>query len=119
MDTAGTYDIGAPRRRPRRERLQTTSLIHPATTKQAQHSKMKDTVMKTKHNILSKISLSVGLAVALAFASGCATNTGTTGQMRPIWIPPGTCEGNRGGASANKQPREFETMRRIKRRDES
>ena len=29
---------------------------------------MKDTVMKTKHNILSKISLSSGLAVALAFA---------------------------------------------------
>lgn len=29
---------------------------------------MKDTVMKTKHNLLSKISLSPGLAVALAFA---------------------------------------------------
>ena len=29
---------------------------------------MKDTVMKTKHNLLSKISLSLGFAVALAFA---------------------------------------------------
>lgn len=29
---------------------------------------MKDTVMKTKHNMLSKMSLSSGLAVALAFA---------------------------------------------------
>ena len=28
---------------------------------------MKDTVMKTKHNILSRISLSSGLAIALAF----------------------------------------------------
>jgi hypothetical protein len=28
---------------------------------------MKDTVMKTKHNILNKISLGSGLAIALAF----------------------------------------------------
>src|ERR1035437_8115563 len=30
---------------------------------------MKDTVMKTEHNILSKISLSSGLAIAVAFAT--------------------------------------------------
>jgi hypothetical protein len=40
--------------------------------------------MKTKHNLLSKISLSLGLAVALAFASGCATNTSTGDQMKPM-----------------------------------
>ena len=36
--------------------------------KQTQHNEMKDTVMKTKHNLLSKISLGLGLAVVLAFA---------------------------------------------------
>jgi hypothetical protein len=45
---------------------------------------MKDTAIKTKHSILSKISLSLGLAVALAFASGCATNTSTSDQMKPM-----------------------------------
>ena len=40
--------------------------------------------MKTKHNHLRKISLSLGLAVALAFASGCATNTTTGDQMKPM-----------------------------------
>ena len=40
--------------------------------------------MKTKHNLLSKIGLSLGLAVALAFASGCATNTSTADQMQPM-----------------------------------
>ena len=40
--------------------------------------------MKTKHNILGKIILSSGLVVALAFASGCATNTSTADQMRPM-----------------------------------
>ncbi len=40
--------------------------------------------MKTKNNILSKISLISGLAVALAFASGCATNTSTSDQMKPM-----------------------------------
>ena len=46
--------------------------------------KMKDTVMRTKHNILVRISLCLGLAVALAFASGCATTPGTGGQMKPM-----------------------------------
>lgn len=40
--------------------------------------------MKTKHNILGKIIFSSGLVFALAFASGCATNTSTTDQMRPM-----------------------------------
>ena len=40
--------------------------------------------MKTKHNMLRNIRLSLGLAVALAFASGCATNTSTGGQMKPM-----------------------------------
>ena len=38
--------------------------------------------MKTKHNLLTKISLCLGLAVAFAFASGCSTNTG--GGMPPM-----------------------------------
>jgi len=45
---------------------------------------MKATVMKTKHSILRKISLCLGLAVALAFASGCATNTSTGDGMKPM-----------------------------------
>ena len=45
---------------------------------------MKATVMKMKHNLLTKISLCLGLAVVLAFASGCATNTGTGDQMKPM-----------------------------------
>ena len=40
--------------------------------------------MKTKHNILRKISLSLGLAVALASASGCRTNNSTGDQMKPM-----------------------------------
>ena len=40
--------------------------------------------MKIKLNLLSKISLSLGLAVALAFASGCATNSSTGDQMKPM-----------------------------------
>ena len=40
--------------------------------------------MKMKNNILSKISISLGLAVALAFASGCRTNNGTGDQMKPM-----------------------------------
>ena len=40
--------------------------------------------MKTKHNLLSKISLGLGLVVALAFASGCTTNTSTGDQMKPM-----------------------------------
>ncbi len=45
---------------------------------------MKDTAMKTKHNLFGKISLNLGLAVALAFASGCATNTGPGDQMKEM-----------------------------------
>ena len=41
---------------------------------------MKDIVMKTKHNVLTKISLCLGLAAVLAFASGCATS----GGMQPM-----------------------------------
>jgi hypothetical protein len=52
--------------------------------KQTQHSEMKATVMKTKHNLLTKISLCLGLAVALAFASGCATNSSSGGGMQPM-----------------------------------
>jgi hypothetical protein len=33
---------------------------------------------------LSKISVSFGLAVALALASGCATNSSTGDQMKPM-----------------------------------
>ena len=40
--------------------------------------------MKNKHSILKKISLLSGLALALAFASGCATNTSTSDQMKPM-----------------------------------
>ena len=32
--------------------------------------------MKTKHNLLTKISLCLGLMITLAFASGCATSGG-------------------------------------------
>jgi hypothetical protein len=49
-----------------------------------QINKKKDTVMKIKNNLLTKISFSLGLAIALAFASGCATNTGTGDQMKPM-----------------------------------
>ena len=45
---------------------------------------MKDTVMKAKHNLLSRITLGAGLAVALAFASGCATNSITGVGMQPM-----------------------------------
>ncbi len=38
--------------------------------------------MKTKHNILTRISLCLGLALALAFASGCSTGSG--GGMQPM-----------------------------------
>ena len=40
--------------------------------------------MKTKHSILMAIHLSLGLAVVLAFASGCTTNTSTGDQMKPM-----------------------------------
>ena len=40
--------------------------------------------MKTKHNLLSKISLGLGLAVALAFASGCSTTSSSGDGMKPM-----------------------------------
>jgi hypothetical protein len=40
--------------------------------------------MKTKYNLLNKISLYLGLVVALAFVSGCATNTSTGDGMKPM-----------------------------------
>ena len=40
--------------------------------------------MKMKNNLLTKISLCLGLAVALAFASGCTTNSSTRDQMKPM-----------------------------------
>ena len=40
--------------------------------------------MKTNHNLLNKITLGAGLAVALAFASGCATNSSTGDGMKPM-----------------------------------
>jgi sorbitol-specific phosphotransferase system component IIBC len=63
--------------------MATQSSTHPSTTKRTQPSEMKDTVMKTKHNVLTKISLCLGLAVALAFASGCST-TSSGGGMQPM-----------------------------------
>lgn len=39
--------------------------------------------MKTKHNLLTKISLCLGLAITLAFASGCSTSGGG-GGMQPM-----------------------------------
>jgi hypothetical protein len=40
--------------------------------------------MKTKRNLLTKISLCLGLAVALAFVSGCSTTTSTGDGMKPM-----------------------------------
>ena len=40
--------------------------------------------MKMKNNILDRISLSSGLAIALASASGCRTNNSTGDQMKPM-----------------------------------
>ena len=45
---------------------------------------MKDKVMKTKNPLLTKISLCLGLAVVLAFASGCSTTPGGGGGMQPM-----------------------------------
>lgn len=39
--------------------------------------------MKTK-NIITKLLLSAGLLATLSFVSGCATNTSTAEQMRPM-----------------------------------
>ena len=38
--------------------------------------------MKMKHNLLTKISICLGLATALAFASVCATSSGD--GMKPM-----------------------------------
>ncbi len=38
--------------------------------------------MKIKSNLLTKISLCLGLAAVLAFASGCSTSSG--GEMQPM-----------------------------------
>lgn len=40
--------------------------------------------MKTKHNPLNKISLCLGLAFALAFASGCSTTSNSGDGMKPM-----------------------------------
>ena len=45
---------------------------------------MKDTVMKTKTNLLNKIILCSALAITLAFASGCASSGGSSGQEKPM-----------------------------------
>jgi hypothetical protein len=40
--------------------------------------------MKTKLKLLTKISLCLGVAVALAFASGCSSTTRTGDGMQPM-----------------------------------
>jgi hypothetical protein len=40
--------------------------------------------MNKKHNVLSKLSLGLGLAVILVFASGCKTNTSSDDGMKPM-----------------------------------
>ncbi len=40
--------------------------------------------MKIKNNLLSKISLCLGFAVVLAFASGCSSTTRTGSGMQPM-----------------------------------
>jgi hypothetical protein len=40
--------------------------------------------MKTKHNLFTKISLCLGLAVVLAFASSCSTNSSGGDGMKPM-----------------------------------
>ena len=40
--------------------------------------------MKKQHGILTKISLCLGLALALVFEIGCATNPSTGDQMKPM-----------------------------------
>ena len=60
------------------------NMMSAVTTRQAQHSKTKGTAMKTKHGIVIAVSLSVGLALILSFANGCATSTSTGDQMKPM-----------------------------------
>ena len=45
---------------------------------------MKDTVMKTKTNLLNKIVLCSALAITLAFASGCASTSGSSDSAKPM-----------------------------------
>ena len=40
--------------------------------------------MKTKLKLITKISLCLGFAVALAFASGCSSTSGTGDGMQPM-----------------------------------
>lgn len=40
--------------------------------------------MKTKHNLITKISLCLGLMITLAFASGCSTTSGGGDGMKPM-----------------------------------
>ena len=40
--------------------------------------------MKTKTNLLNKIILCSALAITLAFASGCASTSGSSDQMKPM-----------------------------------
>ena len=40
--------------------------------------------MKMKHSLLTNISLCLGLAVALAFATGCSTTNGSNNGMKPM-----------------------------------
>ena len=45
---------------------------------------MKDTVMKMKHNVLNKIILCSALAITFAFASGCASSSGSSDSAKPM-----------------------------------
>lgn len=40
--------------------------------------------MKSKHNLLIKLSLCLGLAAVLALAGGCATDSGNADGMKPM-----------------------------------
>ena len=60
------------------------TIMSAATIRQAPHNKTKGTAMKTKHGIVISVSLSVGLALILSFANGCATSTNTGDQMKPM-----------------------------------
>ena len=44
----------------------------------------KDTVMKIKNNLLTKIGLCLGLAIVLAFAGGCSSTSSTGSGMQPM-----------------------------------
>jgi len=68
MDSTYAYDGRTPRRCPRRGRLQQAApLTDSSTTNQKQYRKQ-NTIMKTKHKLLSNISLNSSFALTLAFA---------------------------------------------------